>query len=590
MSQLWSSWKHLTVVVCTLVGFTTFLLPGSPASAAEIPGAITSVAVTEDVVQYGDQLRVEVAWSLPDTVAAGDTFWLQLPDEFSRRSTTFDLRSPAGDVVATAVVASDGRVTFTSTNFVETHDRVAGTAYFFVTFTSETTGGEVVTLEFPTSTTVHTDTITVTPFGAIDRSHPVKAGFWTDPDDQGLSDPEGALTWSVASPRGPADQLRFDDATNAGQAFRCAEVRVERTTSVDPFSGFLLNLSPVPASDYTFTCTRQAWELVLRRPLAADEIVQVSVTADVTDPTRESYTNEALVTTGTTEQASTATVSRFDAGGVGDGDGMGPLRIVKSVRGDLPSPSTGPFTIKVDCIWNGSPAPGYPRSVSFDGGGTKTLEAPIASRCTATETATGGADEVTITPLAPVTVTKDATGTVEIVVTNTFEPTGSFVVTKELSGPIQPDDLAPGATFEVTYTVDGVPATEPLILRAGEPSYSPQLPAGTEIVLSESDPDPALLPSNFFWTGSNFTVDGQATDRLTITPDGEANSATVVVLTNHLASVASPAVPSGHEPNSALPDTGSSPWLVPGAAFALVLVSAGAVLVRTGSQRRRHTA
>jgi len=584
---LFSSWKHLALVVCTLIGITTLLLPSSSANASEVPDAITSVTVVEDAAQYGDQVRIDVAWALPDTVAAGDTFWLQLPDEFTRHSTTFDLRSPSGDVVATALVAADGRVTFTATSFVETHDGVAGSAYFLVTFSSETSGGETITLEFPTSTTVHSDQIEVIPFTPIDRTRPVKAGFWTDPDDQGLTSPEGALTWSVASPRGPADQLGFRDDATAGQAFRCADLVVERTTTVDAFSGFLLDLVPVPAAEYDLTCSASGWELVLNRPLGADEIIQVTLTADITDPTRSSYANEAVVTTGTTDRPTTATVSRFDAGGVGDGDGMGPLRIVKTVNGDLPEQLSEPFVVRVDCDWNGSPVAGYPRSVTFDGAGSTLLEAPIASRCAATETETGGADKVTVTPREGVTVTKDATGTVEIVVTNTFDPTGSFVVTKELAGPIEPADLASGTTFEVSYTVDGVPEAEPLVLTAGEPTFSPQFPVGTEIVLTENDPDVDVLPDGYFWTGASFTVDGEETDRLTITADGEAQAGTAVTLTNHLATVAPPAVAPGPDPGAPLPDTGSSPWLVPGATIAVVLVAAGGLLVRVGTRYHR---
>lgn len=584
------SWKHLAVVLGTLAGFTTLLLPSSPATAAVIPDAITAVSVVDDSVQYGDQVRIEVNWALPDSAAAGDTFWLQLPDVFTRHRTTFDLRSPSGEVVATAAVAADGRVTFTATDFVASHDSVAGSAYFSVTFTSEMTGGGLITVEFPTSSTVHTDEIEVLPFTPIDRSGPVKAGFWTDPDDQGLASPEGALTWSIASPRGPADQLRFDDEANPGQAFRCDEVLVERTTTTDDFSGYLLDLTPVAATDYDLSCSAAGWSLNLTRPLAADEIVQVTLTADITDPTLEGYTNDAVVTTGTRDRVTTATVSRFDAGGIGDGDGMGPLRIVKTVKGPLPVALAEPFVVRVDCDWHGSPAPGYPRSVTFDGAGSAVLQAPIASRCVAAETETGGAENVSVVPESGVTVTKDAAGTVEIVVTNTFEPTGSFAITKALAGPLTADDLAADTSFEVTYTVNGEPAPEPLVLQVGETTSSPQFPVGTEIVLTESDPGPDALPQDYVWTGSTFTLGGVETDRLTITADGEAHAASEVTLTNHMAIVAPPTEAPVPPSGSPLPDTGSSPWMVPAGAIALVLVLAGAVLVRAGSRHHRPTA
>lgn len=594
------SWKHLAALLGALVGFSSLAVGSAgSAAAAEIADAITAVSVVEDAAAYGDRVRVDVTWALPDTVRAGDTFWLQLPDELARRNTTFDLRAPSGAVVATAVVATTGRVTFTVTDFVENHDQVSGSAYFSTTFVSQADGGEVLTLDFPTSGVVHTDQITVTGFDPIDRDHPVKAGFWTDPDDQGLATPAGALTWAVASPRGPADTVRFSDEADAGQAFDCGSVAVERTTTVDPFSGFLLDLVAVPAAEYTLTCTAQAWSVELDRPLADAEIVQVLVQADITDPTLSDYTNDATVTVGSTTGGTTATVSRFDAGGVGDGDGMGPLRVVKVVQDEENETARGPFTVRVDCTWDGAPAPDYPKTLTFDGAGSRLLTAPIASLCTVTETETGGADDVAVTPEAGVTVTKDVTGTVELVVTNTFRtaPSGSFSLTKEVAGPPGAVEVAPGTTFTVSYTVDGVVAPEPLTVTIGEPAFSPQFPVGAQIVLAERTPDPAALPENYVWTDAVFTVDGEETDALVIAADGEAAPAVAVTLTNHVATVLPPAVPEvpQEEPDQprdapGLPDTGSGPWTLPGLALALTLIAAGSVLLRVARPARTPSA
>lgn len=563
------------------------LVPALGASAAEIPDAITAVEVTATSAEYGDQIRVDVRWALPDSAAAGDTFWLQLPPELARRTTTFELSAPDGAVVARAVVAASGRVTFTVTDFVETHDQVAGSAYLVATFVAQSTGGETLTLTFPTSGSVFTDKIEVNGFSPIDRSGPVKAGFWTDPDDQGLTTPEGALTWAVASPRGPSDRVEFRDTANTGQSFRCTDLVVERTTRVDPFSGYLLDLTPVPESEYTAVCSPDAWSVTLDRALAEGEIVQVSLTADITDPTLPEYTNDAEVTTTTTGTATSATVSRFDAGGVGDGDGRGPLTIVKKVNGPAAESAEGLFTIAVDCVWNGRSAAGFPRELTFDGPGSTTIQAPIASLCTATEPEDGGAAATSIAPAAGVTVTKDATGTVELVVTNTFSaaPTGSFVLSKELAGPVTTEELAPGTSFAVAYTVDGVPVEKPLVVVPGEQTFSPQFPVGTEITLRELEPDEDILPRSFFWTDGVFTVDGTEADSFTIVADGEAQPGTVVTLTNHMAMVVPP---TGHADGSgpALPDTGSAPWLLPGVVLALTLIVAGSVLVRVARRPR----
>lgn len=592
------SGQRVAALLVALLGFAAVGLgSGGSASAAVVPDAITAVSVVESSAEYGQRVRVEAEWTIPDTTNPGDTFWLQLPPELGRRNTSFELRSPSGDVVATATVTPDGRVTFTVTDYVTTHDEVSGTAYFSTTFVSEATGGEDLTLEFVTSGSTYTDQVTVVGFEPIDRAHPVKGGFWTDQDDQGLSVPEGAVAWSVASPRGPYDHLKFTDQAGPGQSFRCGSLTVERTTEVDPFSGFLVNLSLVPPVDYTATCSDQGWTVVLDRALAANEIVQVRVLADITDPTLTEYTNSAVVTADGTTKPTTATVRRFDAGGTGDGDGLGPLRVTKVVDAQGEEQPMGPFTLRVSCAWNGSPAVGYPRTIVFDGPGSKTLYAPITSQCSVTEPDTGGATSVKVEPANGVTVTKDATGTVELVVTNTFtpSPSGSFQLIKELAGPVTAADIAAGTTFTVKYTVDGEPAAAPLRVTFDEPAYSPQFPVGTRIELAEMDADPTALPDGFTWGTASFSVGGAESNALTISEDGEAAPATVVTLTNHVVAVSPPAGPS--EPTAppvapTLPATGSDDLLRPAFVLGLLMLGAGAglALKTRGRRSRRHCA
>lgn len=404
----------LIAAFCAMAGLV--LTVGGAANAADLPNVISNVSVVEDAAAPSSQVRIDLDWSVPDSARSGDTFTLTLPPELARYTTSFDLKAPDGSVVAHATVSASGVVTFTLTSYVDTHDNVSGTAFLHATFEVDQPAGTAVVLDFTTNGATYTDQVTVA-IDVVDRLHPVKAGSWTDADDQGLTKPEGAIYWTVASPKGPYGQVVFEDVAQPGQTIDCASVSMASTTTWSTSTGFLTNLAPVPASDYTVVCTDQKVTVTMTRPLADGEVAQIGFTSTITDPTLSTYTNTGSVTFDGTKESASADVVRYDAGGAGDGDGMGPVTVTKVVEGHA-SAATGPFEVSVDCVWNGASAPGYPQTLTFDGAGTQTLSAPIASVCTATETADGGATASTVSP--DVTVVKDSEGPVTLTVTNTF--------------------------------------------------------------------------------------------------------------------------------------------------------------------------
>lgn len=120
---------HKIAVLCAalLASVVGGVVVVAPAQAALIPNAITNVTITQTTAGYYENLRVNINWCIPDNATAGDTFWLQLPDELNGLNRNFDLlKSDTGEVLAHAVYdPATNRVTFTITDVAEELNRAA---------------------------------------------------------------------------------------------------------------------------------------------------------------------------------------------------------------------------------------------------------------------------------------------------------------------------------------------------------------------------------------------------------------------------------------------------------------------------------
>ena len=108
------------------------------------------------------------------------------------------------------------------------------------------------------------------------------------------------------------------------------------------------------------------------------------------------------------------------------------FKVSKVVDGPAASYGVGPFQIQVACTFNGQAAPGYPKTLTFNGAGEQTLTAPLGSKCAASETGTGNATSVAIAPQDGITL-DDEDGEFALTVTNTFE-VGSLKIAKRVEG------------------------------------------------------------------------------------------------------------------------------------------------------------
>lgn len=400
--------SHLTqilrvaaVAVLALAMALIFAPRAAPAFAAQIPGVITAVSVAEDSAANWSEVEVEFTFTVPTGTVPGDTFSLTLPAKLSSTVTSFNLTAPDGSVIARAEVVGKV-VTFTFTDYVSSHQNVSGSGFIWTMFNSTAGAGENVTITFVTNSGEFEDGILVTET-IVDRNYVAKSGGWTNVADQGVTSPNGAISWMIASARGPFPELTFSDPMRDGQRMECDTLEVLSTTQVDPATGELQNLTAVDTSRYSVTCTPEKFVVTLPAGSAAGEVVVIQYRSTVTDATFAEYPNTATINNGTSDVEATATVERSGgAGGTGAGNGLGELRIVKALAGEGAAGKTGPFTVEVICSVNAVTVTGFPKQYTFSGAGSFTQAVPLGAVCSATETETGGAvlvevsDEVTI--------------------------------------------------------------------------------------------------------------------------------------------------------------------------------------------------
>lgn len=173
----------------------------------------------------------------------------------------------------------------------------------------------------------------------------------------------------------------------------------------------------------------------------------------------------------------------------------GSLRIVKEVTGNgADAYGAGPFTVSLACTFDTSEGV---LDVTVPGGPTREFDVdepalyeglPTGSVCTATETETGGATEVTVAGDHPVAIPRRDTA--ELTIVNRFD-LGGLAVAKRLDGEGAPGHEDDVFTVDLACTLDGsavdIPGgPERTITGEGTAAYT-GLPAGAECALTETD-------------------------------------------------------------------------------------------------------
>jgi uncharacterized surface anchored protein len=351
------------------------------ASAATIDNAITSVSIKQASAGPNTAMQLDLTWAVPDTSNSGDTFTLKLPGALSSTTTSFDLLAPDGSVVAKATVVN-GLVTFTLTNYVDTHNNVHGSAFFAVRWSkAESSVTGPVSLDFTAGSEVFHDVVTKTGTGTTaPRTSPHKSGFWTN---VGTVTGTDALTWTLDSGSGPFTTAKFTDHLSAGQTYDCSTLRF-RLLKIDG-TGAITSISTLPASKVlSSSCTTSSLTATLG-PAVAGQVLRVTYMTTVTDPNLTTYSNSADINIGGTKTSTvSSSVKVQKAGGSGSGStpttsSASPTSIHTSPTSTHTSPSSTSTTSVSATSIHGSPigkptvlgikltAGSSPKSLAFTG-------------------------------------------------------------------------------------------------------------------------------------------------------------------------------------------------------------------------------
>jgi hypothetical protein len=316
-------------LIGVLAALALALVPARSASAAALPGAITSVSTDKTSYGYNDRVSLTFGWAVPDSATAGDTFTLDLPDELKALSLAkFSLTAPDGSDVADAVWHGK-QVVFTLTPYVDSHDSVSGSGFVTVQWDHSVVDKETapIVLDFdghaipvtigekpappaPCTTNCPPPAPTPTSRGLS------KSGSFTDGAYEGTSTDADNLGWTVRLPGNATGFPQMDvvDTPAAGSIIDCSTVTIRTQSSLA--SGTPSTV--VDASRYSLSCSADTFTLHLGA-IAASEFITVSYKGTISDQRPGSYANHVAITTpGTTTAVDTA-VKRQAAGGVGGG-------------------------------------------------------------------------------------------------------------------------------------------------------------------------------------------------------------------------------------------------------------------------------
>lgn len=322
------------------------------ADAAVIPSAVTGVSIVETKADTWSQIKVHVDWTAPDGTKAGDTFTLQLPPELEATSgMRFTLKDEGGQVVANAVVGGD-TVTFTMTDYAQSHLGVHGSAWFWTEFSDIVKPGDDLDLVFTVGSSTFTDEIAVGDPGPVNPNYPSKWQAW----QKTTEGTPGSLMWGITGPVVAENMVgatyQIVDTPEEGQSIDCSKVSVWSgvvTTGAD-----FNNATWVAKDRWNLTCSPTQASVTVKP--TANEIgrsFRLLGQSEVTDDTLTEYRNSGFVRLWGTADLPVSSVIR--AGGGGEGTGVIPSPTTTAPG--TPNPTTPVPTDNPTTTRPGSPAP-----------------------------------------------------------------------------------------------------------------------------------------------------------------------------------------------------------------------------------------
>lgn len=302
------------------------LSAASPASAAEIPGAITaaSIATTTEDGQFerNQTIELEADWAVPDGTPAGSTFGLQLPDELVGLGSGFPLLTADGDTIAQCVVTTaDNRLACTLTDYVTGHPiAIGGTLGLYARLSADLAGGTTTTVEIVVDGRVIELPVTVRPDGGPGEQAPYDGQDFAKYGS--LSDDGTTIGWWLTIPSPAAGwaedtALTLTDTLGAGHTVAAGDVWLLGADTLNE-NGTEPDWADVAPADYRLTATGSQFTLdfVARAGFSYAVWYQTRVVPGSAGP----WENHASLTgPGVSEEPVTWNVVAHGGGGTGTG-------------------------------------------------------------------------------------------------------------------------------------------------------------------------------------------------------------------------------------------------------------------------------
>ncbi|WP_439565420.1 Ig-like domain-containing protein [Microcella sp.] len=316
-------------LIAGLVSATVLVMPQA-AHATALEGVITDVRTTKEHYTWNERLTLTFSWALPDGVAEGDTFRLDLPDELAAASrASFTLDASDGTAIATARWEG-ASVIFTLTDFVEHHDDISGeghiTARWDHSVVVETT--DPIVLEFggvaipvrigpkPVPAPPCTENCPPPAPPASSRAL-TKAGSWADGAFKGTRDQTGNLSWAIALPGRPEGfdtPVVVTDEVGPGSIIECS------TITITTHQGLAATAprAPLDIPRFTLACTDRGFTIDLDS-IAQNEFIRITYRGSIDEQGMGVYTNRVVVAIAGQVTERVTTLRRTSAGGTGSG-------------------------------------------------------------------------------------------------------------------------------------------------------------------------------------------------------------------------------------------------------------------------------
>lgn len=330
------------------------VLSAPPAVAAELTSAVTSATLASTTFWAWEAVRLDVAWAVPDGARGGDTFTISLPDELRPFSTVgFDLRSPDGDRVASAVW--EGRTAVvTLSDYVDERSGVTGHVFFDVAWHGARFGTapqqRVLDLAgTPVPVTMLGDAEDVVPDGYAGTW-----GFWQHPD-QGTTQAQAAVGWEIRLPsraEGFDGPVTVTESLDPGQVLDCDSFSLSGQVGAGRGTPVYSVLDSAPERVLGFECTPAGFTLTLDE-IRPGEIMVGRFGGDLVELGHEPSSTVTISHADGT-QVLTARLVRTVSGGAGSGVGT-PAPV--PVPGPTPAPEPAPDPVPSPAP-DPAPAPG----------------------------------------------------------------------------------------------------------------------------------------------------------------------------------------------------------------------------------------